>query len=232
MSQEKFISSGHPEWPPIMYQSGDKIVGVGPELVQKIFNELDVNIESQYVGLWDEAQAKARTGEVDVLVAAYKTAEREAYMDYSIPYTVDSVALFVKKGSDFKFAKWEDLIGKKGVATVGDSYGQDLDDFIKAKLDIRRVDTAKEAFDMVEAGNVDYFVYAMYSGEKKIAEDNLGDKIQIMPTYVTIENFYITISKKSPLIKYLDQINVLIAKHKADGTIDRLIEKYKSQYLK
>ena len=45
-----------------------------------------------------------------------------------------------------------------------------------------------------------------------------------IPDYIASENFYITISKKSPFAKYMSQINELIKKYQADGTIKNLIE--------
>ncbi|MDD4333154.1 MAG: transporter substrate-binding domain-containing protein [Patescibacteria group bacterium] len=226
-ASQSYVASGHPEWAPIMWRDNEKIIGAGPDLVKMIFSELGIKIDLMYTGAWDEVQAKAKGGEVDVLAAAYKTTERETYMDYSVPYTIDPIALFIKKGSDFKYSEWKDLIGKRGIATVGDSYGQEFDDYIKEKLNVVRVSTAAEAFAAVVDGKADYFVYALYSGEKAIKEQKLENKIEIAPTYVASENFYITISKKSPLVKYLDQINELLAEYKSDGTIDSLVEKNK-----
>lgn len=224
-----YIASGHPQWPPIMYQDDNSIVGVGPEITDRIFKELGVRIISKYEGPWDVVQGKARSGEVDVLVAAYKTAEREGYMDYSIPYTVDPVVLVVKKGAAFPYAKWDDLVAKKGVVTNGDSYGQEFDDFIKDKLTVQAVGTAEEAFDKIINGEADYFVYALYSANDYIFKNKLSGQVEIMPTYVSTENFYLTISKKSPLVKYLPQVNALLEKYKNDGTIDRIIQEYKSE---
>jgi len=221
--QKPYIASGHPQWPPIMWQNNDKIIGVGPQLVAKIAQDLNLNIESKYSGLWNVVQDKVKTGDIDMLVAAYKTKEREEYMDYSIPYTIDPVALFVKKDKKFVYSKWKDLIGKKGVATVGDSYGQEFDDFLKANLYVTRLDTVQEAFDALISERADYFLYALYSGEKELAAVNLEAKIEACPTYVTSENFYITISKKSALGKFLPRINLLLNKYRKDGTIDSLI---------
>ncbi|MBE0478924.1 transporter substrate-binding domain-containing protein [Candidatus Aerophobetes bacterium] len=79
-----YIASGHPEWSPIMWRKGDRIVGAGPQLVEKIMAELGLAVEVRYEGSWSEVQAKMRTGELDILVAAYRTSERALYMDYSI----------------------------------------------------------------------------------------------------------------------------------------------------
>ena len=226
LNKNTLVASGHPEWAPIMSQSGDKIVGVGPELVEKIFNQLGIKAESNFTGSWDVVQAKARTGEVDVLAAAYKTNERETYMDYSAAYVKDPIAVFVNKENKFSYAKWDDLINKKGVATIGDSYGQEFDDYIASKLNVARVETVKQAFDMLAENQADYFLYALYSGNSEIKKQNFANKIEALPEYASTEDFYITISKKSPYVKYLAQVNEFIEKYKADGTIDALVKKY------
>ena len=221
--------SGHPEWSPIMYRSGDAIDGAGPALVRMIFDDLGLAAEFPFAGTWDEVQAKARSGDVDLLVAAYKTTEREQYMSYSDAYTTDPVALFVKAGSEFDFANWDALIGKKGVGTVGDSYGQAFDDFIKEKLDVTIAQSSSEAFDMVAAGKADYFIYSLFAGEREIAAQNRTGQTVSLPQFVTEESFYITISKLSEYGKYLPEINRLIANYVDDGTVARLIDEYRNR---
>jgi polar amino acid transport system substrate-binding protein len=222
----KAVASGHPEWPPIMYQTGDTIEGAGPALVAKIFADLNIPVTFPAKGQWADVQAKAKTGEVDVLVAAYKTDERLTYMDYSEAYTVDPIALFVAKGKSFPFTKWDDLLNKKGVAMTGDSYGQEFDTYSAANLKLSHVDTTKEALDMVADGRADYFIYSLYAGRVELKNENRAGAFESLPKPVANEDFFITISKKSPLVKYMPQINAEIQKYKADGTIDALVAQY------
>jgi len=210
-----------------MFRQGDFIIGVGPEAVQMAFAEIGIKIVVKHTGSWDTVQMKARTGEVDVLVAAYKNPERETYMDYSIPYTTDPVSIYVKSGNSFPFANWSELIGKKGVVTRGDSYGPDFDKFIKDSLTVTEVNSPADAFALINSGQANYFVYALYSGDEYISTNNLKGQFERLANNVTSENFYVTISKKSPLVKYLAQINEILTRYIADGTIDALIIKYK-----
>ncbi len=223
------VASGHPEWPPIMFQSGATIDGAGPALLKKIFADLGVPIDVPYTGTWDEVQAKAKTGEVDMLVAAYKTTEREGYMVYSNPYTTDPIAIYVAKGKSFPFTNWNVLVGKKGVAMVGDSYGQAFDDFAAGNLTLTRVTTATDAYNLVASGQGDYFLYSLYAGDDFLKKAGTASQFESLPTFVDEENFYVTISKKSPYVSYLNLLNQEIAKYKADGTIDRLIAQYKNR---
>ena len=223
------VASGHPEWPPIMYRNGSTIDGAGAALVKKIFADLGVPIDVLYEGTWDEVQAKARSGQVDLLVAAYKTTEREGYMVYSDPYTTDPVAIFVAKGKAFALDNWDVLVGKKGVAMVGDSYGQAFDDFAASRLTLTRVTTAADAFNLLASGQGDYFLYSLYAGDDFLKKAGSTAQFESLPTFVDEENFYVTISKQSPYVSYLRLLNQEIAKYKGDGTIAQLIADYKNR---
>ncbi len=227
MHERAVVASGHPEWTPIMYAKDGTIQGAGPALVSKILTDLGLEVAFPESGTWDEVQAKAKSGELDMLVAAYKTDERLTYMEYSDAYTTDPVAVFVKKGAAFPFGNNEDLVGKRGVAMVGDSYGQTFDDFSKEKLTLARVSSNGDAFGMLERGEADYFVYSLFAGEAYMRTAGGEPMFEALPNYVDEPNFYITISKKSPFVKYMPKINELIAKYKADGTIDALVAEYK-----
>lgn len=223
----ELVMSGHPRWAPIMYQQNDQIVGAGPEIAAAILSDLGVKSVSPHAGTWDVVQEKAKSGEVDMLVAAYRTDEREAYMEYSIPYTVDPVVLVVKKDKTFHSGKKETLLDRKGVVTAGDSYGEEFDAFIKESLEVQSVKTPEEAFALLESEEVDYFVYALYSAEGYIFENDLADQFEILPDYVSAEEFYFTISKNSPYIKLLPKFNALLAQYKKEGKIEQIIEKHK-----
>jgi polar amino acid transport system substrate-binding protein len=221
----ELIASGHPEWPPVMFKDGDVIVGAGPELAKKIFDDLGIKIQVRYTGTWEDVVNKAKSGQIDVLVAAYKTKEREDFMVYSDPYTTDPLAIFVASDKTFKFSTSADLVGKIGVGMIGESYGQEFDDYSADHLNLRRVQTSAEAFDILANHQADYFVDSLYAGNLEIKK-NARTGIVSLPTFVSEQNFYITISKQSPFAQYLPEVNRLIKKYKEDGTIDKLVAKY------
>ena len=213
------IISGHTHWSPAMSSDGKgNIVGFGPDATEMVLKEIGYNARSLDVGPWNVVQEKARTGEIDAIVALYKTKEREEYLDYSIPYMTDPIVLFFASGKNFTYNSKEDLIGKRGIATVGDSYGQEIDDFIvEANLNMSRVATPQEAFHLLGEGKADYFIYSAYSGRSIIKESNLSGFEE--SGVVSEELFYIGISKKSPLAKEMPRINASLEKMIKEGKI-------------
>jgi hypothetical protein len=48
-------------------------------------------------------------------------------------------------------------------------------------------------------------------------------RITHLPTVISTEGVYLCVSKKSPLARYLPQMNAAIERLRADGTIDQLV---------
>jgi polar amino acid transport system substrate-binding protein len=214
------VISGHQDWYPAMNISGDgkNISGTGVEATQKVLTLIGIKSSSQNVGPWDVVQEKAKTGEIDMIVALYKTKEREEYLYFSDAYMSDPINLFMKTGKEFSYKNKEDLVGKKGVATIGDSYGQEIDDYIvQANLNIIRVSTPQEAFTLLKEEKVDYFIYSLWAGRKVINELNISE-IEESET-VSNQPFYIGVSKKSPFANRIAEINSSLKKLIANGEI-------------
>jgi ABC-type amino acid transport substrate-binding protein len=223
--QEKRVAivSGHWDWAPVMYLSkdGTSIEGSGVNMTRDAFKSIGVDVISKNVGSWSDVQEKARTGEIDAIVALYKTKEREEYLYYSDWYAVDPISLFFKSGKGFVYDRKESLIGKKGVATKGDSYGQEMDDFIiQANLSILRVDTPEQAFALIKDEKADYFIYSLYAGRKVINESGLSG-FEESKEVVSEQLFYIGVSKKSPYAKYMNEINSSLKKQTADRKVPK-----------
>ncbi len=157
-SMDTLIASGHPDFPPSMWRENEKIIGVGAEIACMIFTDLGIETEVKYTGNWKRVQRNAQEGEIDVIIAAYRTESREKYLHYfSIPLMYSSAHVWVWKGKGFLFNSWNDLVGKTGVAVIGASFGMKFDNIIAKHLDIRRVANHIQCFKLLESGRVDYF---------------------------------------------------------------------------
>jgi polar amino acid transport system substrate-binding protein len=225
------LISGHPEYPPVMWHEGDNIVGVGPEIVKLAAEGLGMKVDSKFKGSWRQVQESVKDGSIDVLAGTYMITQNKTFMDYSVPFMKDPVVIFVAKGKAFPYKKWDDLIGKNGTTTIGDSFGQELDKFIAGRLTTSRSIKIDSNFNKILSGEADYFISAMYSGLIEAEKIGISDKIEYLPVYATAETFYIAMSKESKFIRYMPQINEQIEKLVKDGTVERLIEEKMKYYI-
>lgn len=219
--------TGHPNWPPFSWQRGDKIVGIGPDLAEIVFRDIGLAVVSVPSGNWKRAQAQTAAGAADVLAAAYRTSERLATLAYpATPYMQDINVIWVQAGKQFPFRRWEDLIGKHGTAMLGESYGQQFDDFIKEKLQIEWVSTPGQSLQKLVLGRVDYYPFSLHGGKIQVREFGYSGRIAHLEMPISTEDIYFAISRKSKYAKYLPQLDAAIAARKADGTVGRLIRKH------
>ncbi|MEJ7805392.1 MAG: transporter substrate-binding domain-containing protein [Telluria sp.] len=219
--------TGHPNWPPFSWQDGGKIVGIGADLAEIVFNDVGLSVRAASSGNWKRAQAQVEFGAVDVLVAAYQTRERSVYMAYPKNAFMEDVnVLWVERGRQFAFREWADLKGKKGTAMLGESYGQRFDDYIKQHLQIDWVSTPGQSLQKLSLGRADYYPFSLHGGMIQIRQMGLGKRITYIDKPISAEGIYITISRKSKYIAYLPRIDAAIKARLADGTVDRLIRKH------
>ncbi len=224
-------ASGHPDYPPVMWQEGDYIAGVGTEVLKLALEELSIGVDSIFQGSWRQVLERATDGQIDAVVGVYITEERKKAFEFSAPYMKDPVVIFVAKGNSFPYAKYEDLIGKRGARTVGDSFGPEFDKFIVRKLAVTSAFTVEDNFDRLLSGEADYFVCSMQLGLLEADRLGITHKIEYLPTNVVSENLYIAISKNSKYVKYMPEINKKIEALIKDGAIDKLIEEKRTAYL-
>ena len=112
--------SGHLAYPPVMYRYGESIEGVGADFLRAVFKELGITVESKYVGNWARTWLEFKNGKIDILTGCYINDERKLSAEFTTNYLVsDPMMVFVRKGNEFRFDKWEDLVGKKGGNTLG-----------------------------------------------------------------------------------------------------------------
>ncbi len=138
-AQEPLVVSGNIKAPPISWEEHKKLTGVGPDLVSDILKELGVEYEMKITGNWQQVHDKAKNGKVDIIVGAVSNTDRAKYLDFSIPYVIQPTVIVTEKGKEFEFNTYGDLVGKRGVSNIGESYGEEFDQFIKAKLDVQYI---------------------------------------------------------------------------------------------
>ena len=220
----KITATGHPQYPVIAFKDGDAIAGAAPMLVEAIAKKLNVPLESKAMGSWADAQAAVRDGKADMIFGIYYNDERAQYLDYVQPaFMYDDVAVFVPKGKGFAFNGQDDLIGKKGVTNEGESYGNAVDAFMKARLDVTRTNGIDEAFKLLLDGKADYLIAGYYPGLAEAARAGVKDEVEVLDQALVTAEMFVAFSKKSPCAGLAAQFGQGIAEMTTDGSFDAML---------
>jgi polar amino acid transport system substrate-binding protein len=219
--------TGHPNWPPFSYQAQGHIEGIGVDLATLVLKDLGFEVISVTTGNWKRAQAEAEAGTVDLIVAAYKTPERLSYLAYpAAPYMDDVNVLWVPAGGAFAFHTWKDLIGKRGTAMLGESYGEQFDRYIKDKLQMEWVSTPTQSLQKLTLGRADYYPFSLYGGKIQVKALGFEGRVEHLAQPISTESIYLAVSKKSRLMTQLPRIEAALARRRTDGTVEHLVHKY------
>lgn len=220
----KIVATGHPDYPVMAYKEGSLISGAAPLLIGEIAEKLQIPFESRYMGSWSDAQSATRAGDADMIIGVYYNDERNEYLEYvDPPFVYDPVQIFVASDQTFEFQGQDDLIGKMGIATEGESFGTTFDAFLKDKLTVTRVAGLQAAFDALMSGDADYVIAGFYPATAELARLGLDEQIQPLEPELVSEELFVAFSKKSPCVALSSQFGRGITDLTEDGRFRELV---------
>ncbi len=233
---EKMIVSGHFARAPFDWQEGDQLAGAGIEIIEWIFQDLGIESESRYAGPWKRVLYNLEIGTIDIMAGLYATEERKQFAEFTEPFSEDRVMIFVWRDRAFPFESWDDLQGKVFGDILGANRGEEFEAWRTQHATVEYVSDQLQNLKKLEAGRIDCFVASEYLGLMQIQQHGYEGKIVALEKPLATQYLRYGISKKSPFVVYLPQINQRLQAMREDGTIATLIQQnleyYVSTYLK
>ena len=223
---EKLRVGGSSRWFPIAYtaKDGQKIIGIGYDLIKLIAAKLALEVEINGQLPWKRALKYLKEGQLDVISALYWTEQRALDFHYSKAYFYNEPRIFVLKEKRFSYQKFEDLIGLSGIIPTGGSFGEAFDQFAREnKLQLQGVSSKKLMVRALFNGMADYFIQDHLDGLSYLKQQRLEGSIIALPTPVSATPVHFALSKKSPCAAYLMKINLAISRAKAGGSLANII---------
>ncbi len=205
-------------FPPYEYYEGEVIVGIDAEIAQLIANKLGMSLEITDMDFGGIISA-VQNGVVDIGLAGMTvTDERLESVNFSDSYATGIQVVIVPENSDIK-----DIDGLSGKfigvqeATTGDAYATDDfgDEFVK------RYTNGSTAVAALLNGSVDAVIIDNEPAKVFVEQT---DGLKILDTEYVVEDYAVAVAKENTAL--LDKINTALEELKADGSIDRIIDKY------
>ncbi|NVJ96581.1 MAG: ABC transporter substrate-binding protein [Alphaproteobacteria bacterium] len=219
------VASGPPEYAPLSFLSDGQIIGVGPDISRMVGDRLGIGVQVRNAGSWRRAVRLHEVGEIELLVALYRTETRERDMVFSGPYWREDTVLIMHKDRPFEYDRWSDLISLKGGTIGGDSRGEAFDRFLKQKLDVIATPLQANLVAMLRAGRVDYLVIGRNSMFSEDFEAEDSDLIT-HPKAVDSHEVYMSFSRKSPCSVHAEAFSTELQRLFRDGSVERLYKKW------
>lgn len=219
------VYSANPQYPPYHWAVGkDAFEGASIELLALA---LPKGVSAKPVVYpWKRVLYLAQHGKIDMVLSLRKTPEREKYLVFSKHRSFPNPSVvFVRKDRKFPVRSWRDLKGHKGVISLGDSFGEEFDRYLRKDLDVVEGNTVVENLRRLDEGDVDYFITGKYPGLFYL-DRNRNSGVVNLETPVASRNVYFAFSRKSPCAQLADQVSRRLEELDRDGTADKLLEKY------
>ncbi|WP_286034236.1 basic amino acid ABC transporter substrate-binding protein [Fusobacterium necrogenes] len=218
LAKEKIYVGTNAEFPPFEYLEKGEITGFDIELMNEMGKVLDAEIKVQdmaFDGLLPALQMK----KVDVVIAGMTaTEERKKTVAFTQPYYTASQVIIVKEG-DNSINSFDDLKGKRvGVMLgfTGDTVVSEIEG-----VKVERFNAAYAGIMALKADKVDAVVLDSEPA-KNYVKQNAG--FQIAEADAVQEEYAIALRKNDR--ELLEKIEKALAEVKANGTYDKLLEKY------
>jgi polar amino acid transport system substrate-binding protein len=205
-------------FPPMEFVKDGKRTGFDIELVEALAVAMGRKVEwidIDFKGLIPALISKR----ADLAMSAiYITDDRKKVVDFSDPYFAGGLVVLAPKAGPIKSLK--DLDGKKVAVQVGTkSVGYLKDNY--PKVERIEVEKNQEMFNLVEIGRADAAVTGKPAA-KIFAQAKPA--LHVLTEQLTVEEYGIAVRKDAPEIR--DAVNAALKKIKADGTYDRLVQKW------
>lgn len=216
---EKLVMGTNAAFPPYEFVDDDgNIVGIDAEIAQAIADKLGMELEIKDME-FNSLLTAVQSGSIDFALAGMTVdAERLLAVNFSDTYATGVQVIIVKE--DSAITTVDDLTGKTiGVqsGTTGDIYC--TDDF--GQENVKQFDNGALAVAALLNGQVDCVVIDNEPA-KNFVNANTG--LKILETEYAVEDYAAAIAKDNT--ELLEKFNEALAELKADGTVDKIINKY------
>ncbi|WP_375055207.1 substrate-binding periplasmic protein [Zobellella sp. DQSA1] len=226
------VACGHPMYPPLSWAEQGRLTGIAPHLAQRLLSEFGYRLDTRIFGNWERCQLAARQGKVDLIVAAYKTRQREqAFLFSDTPIIADPVVLFTHTGNTTPSGMALALTGKTLGLLFGDSFGDEFDRLMALHPHVERVSTGEQNFHKLTQGRIDYMPIGLSTGLLQARKQNLTERVFPLEQVLTVEHYHLALPRGSRLEPLLPMLSERLRQLTDDKYISHITRYYERRYL-
>ena len=213
------------DFPPYEFWEGGQIVGIDAEIAAAIAEKLGLELRIDDMD-FTSIIAAVVAGRADIGMAGMTvTDERLESVDFSVSYATGVQVIIVAEGSpitsvDDLFTEGNNFVIGVQESTTGDLYSTwDLED--EGLATVQRYRRGTDAVQSLLVGRVDCVIIDNEPAKAFVA---VNPGLRILDTEFAVEDYAIAVRKGNT--ELLDAINTALTALIADGTVQRIVDKY------
>jgi signal transduction histidine kinase/ABC-type amino acid transport substrate-binding protein len=195
--------------------------GFTVELMREVARAVGLTIDLQ-MGTWADVLDELKTGRIDALTGVLFSPERDRFLDFSVPHTVLSYSVFVRRNSGIEVNSLNDLEDRQ-ILIVRGVYAQEALQKRLHHADVLTVDTPEEALRRVSSGRYEMTVLVRLNGLELMRRLGI-DNLQTIGPPVLTQKFCMAVREGDAAL--LAKINEGLYRLQADGIYDRIYLKW------
>lgn len=234
--QRVVISRSATNMPPYSFLNAQQeLTGYRIEFIRQIFDRMGCKLEILTDSPWKRSLMLLESGEMDVLMNASKSTEREAYAWFSAAYEQERVALYVKTGQHPQQLMVRSLqdIAARGLS-VGVIRGNYYGEQFAAMLQQSDLPThVVEAIDkpslyfLLLKDRVQLYLDYYPNGLLALRDEKLDQQIKLHPMPpLVIGDVHFMFSRKSVSPAFVRRFDQELLRMQQDGSVAKLKQKY------
>jgi diguanylate cyclase (GGDEF)-like protein/PAS domain S-box-containing protein len=221
-ADKPLIVGSEQDFPPLALGKTDATAdGFTVELWREVAKEAHLNSNIRVLP-WNQVEAGFKAEKIDVLINLAISNERRQFADFSIPHVVLNGAIFVRNND--KFIHTETDLNTKQIIVVNSDLAPE---YLQEKgwdKQLISVDTAEEGLKLLASGQYDAMLLSKLIGKLTLEKCNINN-IKMLPIDIGLtQKFSFAVHKGDA--ELLAKINEALAIIKANGTYDKLHEKW------
>ena len=216
----------YPPWRILNKEDVSQSTGLDVEIIGEIAKRMNLSLEFKDCAANIRCLKELEYGNIDVYTSTLKKTDREIYMYYMEPPYKPSTpkAFYVRTGKGKFLRKYEDLTNfKKAGVARGSKYFPRFDD--DTTIEKYPVTSYLQALEMLSRDRVDVVPGTELTMDYLIGVNGITGVEKAYYFHEKNTPGYITVSKKSPLAKRIDEFKKVYSQLIDEGVIERIKKK-------
>jgi ABC-type amino acid transport substrate-binding protein len=218
---------GDTNWAPYAFMQDKSVYGVGIDLVDRVFKELDIPVKVLDYVEKRRIMHGLRLGDIGIIVTLYEQEDLKDIVDIIQPgYILDPITVATRRGKGENIKRWDDLIGQRGIVTKNFVFEDSFHSYSQRYLYIQPKGNLNSVLKDLAGRKADYLIGSKEQLLYGINKYELNEELELLPTVTVSSEVHMGFSKQSACYAYYPYLKQRLIEYRKAGVVRELMASY------